>query len=239
MKCFYLLLFSCLFLIAESQTRELEVKNISDQFAAGKFDASTYKQFGKNWQDVLQSIGGYPQLPYNDSTKKIEYIKVFYFNGLDKNCIYDRVMEWSAINFGSLSEVLNYSNKENGKIILKGSFSISFKKDIESFFFDKKETIDFVTANGTWSFTIMNGKMKLEVKNLNFWFFVAAQQYGTYYIPSYSYNKILSSFYPITSAKTIEWKGRLDLLKQLSINIDFFMLDVSCYVKTKNMDYTF
>ena len=50
-------------------------------------------------------------------------------------------MEWAAETFGSLADVLHYSNLDNGKIIIKGWFEVFYKNDVETFFTAKKEKI--------------------------------------------------------------------------------------------------
>ncbi len=79
-----------------SQTEALEIQNMASRYSRGEFTQPEYVQYGKDWNEMLKSLGGYPKLPYNEKTKEIEFIAIRSFSNVDKKTIYDRTMEWAA-----------------------------------------------------------------------------------------------------------------------------------------------
>jgi hypothetical protein len=212
---------------------------MSAKYSKGEFTQAAYMQFGKDWNDMLKSLGGYPKLPYNEKTKEIEFISIKSFNNIDKKSIYDRTMEWAAETFGSLSYVLHYSNPENGKIILKGWFEIYYKTDVETFWTAKKEKASSVKTNFTYIFTIKDNKLKMEVININFEYYIPSSMVSNLYTPPTTYERPIILLYPITDSESIEWKGRLDLLNKINIQINQYFTSLENYINNKAPDYNF
>ncbi len=226
-------------ILSSSQTEEIEVKNLADKYASGKINLETYRQIGKEWQDLISFFGGFPGLPVNDLTKEVELKKVFSYGNIPLKVIYDRIMEWSAINFGKLESVLHYSSLENGKIILKGYFEVFYTTDYQSFFFGKKEKSSKVKCYHTYIFTIKDKSLKIEVLDLKYIYYFPSYTIGTTYFPSSEIESPLTSLYPITDSDPIEWKGRLDLLNQTNIKISELMNSIDKYISNKSVDYNF
>jgi hypothetical protein len=111
-------------------------------------------------------MGGYPDLPYNENTNTIQFNQVLEFPNVDKETIYNRILEWSALTFGSINAVLHYENFETGKIILKGTFEIIYRLETKSFWGFEKEAITNSECSETYIFTLKENKVKIEITNL-------------------------------------------------------------------------
>jgi len=222
-----------------SQTEEIELKNLSDKYASGEITLEQYRKMGKDWQDLIKFFEGFPTLPVNKEYNQVEFINMFEFPNTDKQIIYDRIMEWSAINFGNLSSVLHYSNFENGKIILKGFFEIYYTEDFKLFFGGKQEQTSKVRCNNTYVFTIKNNKLKMEVQDLIYHYFYRSYLVGSTYIPASELDQPIHTLYPITNSDPIEWKGRLDLLKQTNTLLSLQMLSLVKFINNRPFDYDF
>ncbi|MEI7677291.1 MAG: DUF4468 domain-containing protein [Bacteroidales bacterium] len=239
MKTALLIICSFLTISASSQTYNLETENMTRRYTSGEFSSEDYKMYGKDWAELIKSMNGYPSLPYNEETKEIDFKWIKSFDKLEKKTIYDRIMEWSAVSFGSLSSVLNYSNLENGKILMKGWFEVYYKIDIQTFFSSKKESANSVKCFFTYVFTIKDNKLKVEVIDINYKYYIPYNMIGSTYVPSYEIDRSIKSFYPITSSASIEWKGRLDLLYETNNKLNQFINNLEKYIKNKSTDYNF
>ena len=222
-----------------SQTEEIELKRLSERFANKEFDQVQYAEMGQNFRDIIKFYGSFPLLPYNELTKEIEFTKVESFTGIDKKVIYDRILEWSAIKFGSLNSVIKYSNLDDGKIILKGWFDIVYSYDAETFFMGKKEGVNNSKCSFTYVFTIKDNKLKIEVLDIRYEGSYYVTAFGTSFLSEHTVDRSIHSLYPITDSKLIEWKGRLDILNQTNIKILSFFNSIEGYINNKSSDYSF
>ena len=65
-----------------------------------------------------------------DESGKYFNQQIISINEKDTEKLFDKTMEWIAINYKSAQDVIQYSDKESGKIICKGNFSVNlFMKD--------------------------------------------------------------------------------------------------------------
>ena len=148
--------------IAYCQTEIAEKESVSNRYKSGELSIDAYRQYANDWQKMINEIGGYPNLPYDTVSKSIKFVEI-QETGLPKKINFNRIMEWAAINFGSLSHVLHYENYENGKIILKGNFDVTHKKEYKNFWGNSKEQLTVTTCYQTYIFTVKDNKIKIEV----------------------------------------------------------------------------
>ena len=239
MKNLFIVICLLFCLNVHSQTEALEIQNMASRYSRGEFTQPEYVQYGKDWSELLKSLGGYPKLPYNEVTKEIEFIAIKSFTNVDKKIIYDRIMEWTALNFGSLTSVLHYSNLDNGKILIKGWFEIYYKTDVETFWTAKKEKASSIKSNFTYVFTIKDNRLKMEVVNIDYEYHIPYSLVGSLYIPSYIIVGPVNELYPITNSESIVWKGKLDLLNETKKRIYSLFDDIENYINSKSEDYNF
>ena len=236
---FLVLLFTFCFLNAFSQTEDIEIQYLRNGYKNGQYSATEFQQLSNDWKALLVSIGGYPKLPYDETTKEIKYKSIKSFDGFDKKTIYSRLMEWGALKFGNLPSVLMYSNSEDGKIMLKGCFSVNYKNDIELFFSSKKENVNSVKCYFTYNFTIKDNKLKIEVSDIIYKYQMSSNVTNNVFVPTYEIEQPINTLYPITYNKSVEWKGRLYLLNETNNTINSYFDDIEKYINNKTTDYNF
>ncbi len=232
-------IFICSSIFCYAQTAETEKKYLSDKYQRGLISLEEYRKLAKNWKDVLSSLGGYPELPYNKQTREIEYYFTFSFQQIDKEIIYNRIIEWAVINFGSIKSVLHYSDLETGKIILKGYFNVMVKKDYIAFWGKNKESIDEKKCYQTYVFTLIDNRLKIEIINLEYKYTFIGYTIGSIYIPSKTINQSIHDLYPITGNDAINWKSNLDMLKQTDIKINLLVENLTKYINNYKADYIY
>lgn len=220
-------------LLTYSQTEQMEVDNLKRQFENREFDQLGYLERGKKWNALKDEIGGYPELPYDTATGSLRYEFINRAEDAGKEVIFKRILEYSAIKFGSLSAVLHYKDIERGKIILKGIFDITFKRDYRNFWgTEKMETVER-NMYSTFIFTVKEGKFKVEVINLSYEF---AEFIGMDFV---RYKIPIDYFYPITDQPLDEWRESINILIQTTKEIEGFNAEIDQYVKGYTIDYEF
>src|SRR5574344_1301898 len=73
------------------------------------------KSYALKWRETVNGTTKYPELPF-DQKGEVYYSFLTDFTGSSAEVLFDRTMEWLAINYGLIPSYL-YSNKDNGKII--------------------------------------------------------------------------------------------------------------------------
>lgn len=229
----------CLFsTLAMGQTLQLEKKSLNERFLRGDFTVADYAKFAKDWRDMLASFGGYPELPYDSVSGHIKFEMVEQ-TGQPKQVNYQRIMEWAAINFGSLSTVLYHENFESGKIILKGSFDVTHKNVYGVMWGRPLEALKTTRSKQTYIFSIKDNVIKAEVVDVRYEFFVYGYSVASQYIPDRTYEISIHNVYPITNFESMEWKEKLDLLYQTNLKINELISDLVRYIKDYDNDLNF
>ena len=118
---------------AIGQTEQLEIDYLSERYQSGEITQDQFVELGTKWKQLLKDFGGFPTLPYNEETDRIEFNSVHELPGMSKDVIFNRIMEWAAISFVDLSAVQRYDNIETGKIVLKGNFKLNIRDDYFAF----------------------------------------------------------------------------------------------------------
>jgi hypothetical protein len=225
--------------IAFTQTEELEKRSLTERYEEGEFSHETYLQYATEWRDLLLEYGGYPDISFNNQNNRIEYIRIYEFPDFDKKDIYNRLLEWAAINFGELSSVLHYSDLESGKIILKGNFSIFYKGFYKNFWGNKKQKSISRKSFQTYIFTIKDNKLKLEVVNFTYKYKIYGYSAGNYYIPTETFELDIQDIYPVTNHEPLEWLANLDLLVKTKDKVVLLMYNIDTFINERTEDYSF
>lgn len=220
------------------QTESIEKDNLSTRYKNGELTIEKYRQYANDWQRMIKDIGGYPNFPYDSASTSIRYVTI-QETGLSKKINFNRIMEWSAINFGSLNNVLRYENYEDGKIILKGNFNVTHKKEYRNFWGSSKEGITVSICNQTYIFTIKDNKIKTEILDITFLFVVGAYYSSSSYIPERKIQVSIHNLYPITNFENSKWQEKLDMLKQANVRIYYLVRNLNNYVKNYYSDIDF
>lgn len=227
-KMILLALINLPFLLS-AQTEELEKAHLNSLINSGKVSQTELTQLGKSWRGLLERFGGYPILPYNKTSRRIEFIEVLEFPGKQKNEIVDLVKEWISINYGNIQEVLHYENSK-GKLIAKGFFRVSMEGKKWNFF--GKQVSDEFEAKcfHTVVFTVRDGKMKMEHRDLEYHYRIPSSTAGGVYVPAQNIETNLLNLYPVTAGPKSGWEGRLQTIQNAAIEIERSEQSIKRYI---------
>lgn len=202
-------------LLAFTQTRELEKNYLNNIIFNKKATKDEAAALGLAWRDLLTEFGGYPELPYNTETGKIEFITTIEVPGKSKAEIIRRLEEWVAINYGSINEVLHYKNLESGKMIVKGLFDMPFEVGEYDWFWSKKLIVRNSRCHHTVIFTVRDGKLKMEHQDMEFRYRTEGYVSSNVYVPSENVEIPVGSLYPVTAGAKDTWKSRLRTIQEI------------------------
>tara|TARA_R110000737_G_scaffold246939_1_gene257160 strand:- start:738 stop:1466 length:729 start_codon:yes stop_codon:yes gene_type:complete len=224
-----------------SQTIELEKEHLNNVIQSGKLGQAQLKKMGISWRELLNEFGGYPELPYNPVSQRIEYTRIDSFNGLTKKDIYPKVKEWIAINYGSIKAVLHYEDFDSGKIIVKGHNFLIVEDILKSFWGSgsSKNVVRSLKCYHTTIFTIKDGKMKTEFTNLEYESTTNGYFTGTYYVPATESKYSIIELYPVTIREESTWVSRLSTLKNTSTQVNYIQESIKRYINDSKKDLEF
>ncbi len=229
---FFLLAFLPLFLF--SQTSEIEIELVKLRYERNEFPIEEYKKMGKEWQRLMDYFGGYPEFPLDKEGNKIEFQYIEQAPGLTKEQIFNRIIEYSAINFGSINEVLHYSNLGSGKLIFKGKFESYYLKRASGLFANpSNQTPTKFLVSFTVEFTLKDGAYKMRITD------PLISDYYFYNYQETSSTLPITSYYPVTEAPLKEWDARLKKLIEIRNLFTYYSSSLKSYVNQISTDYDF
>jgi hypothetical protein len=198
-------------------------------------DQVQYRELLKSWKETLSEYP-YPDLPYNENSKQVEFETVYNLTGVPQEVIYKRVKEWAAISFGRLSTVLHYEDYETGKIILKGSFEVPYFDFYKGFWGAERKTINSSTCNFTMIITMKSGKIKIQDMGIDFEY--TSRTYSTY-VSEITTHRSLNDHFPISSYPQTDWKEMFQILNTTKNKIENFNNSLRAYILAYSNDYDF
>ena len=235
MKKMFLTLFTCLPLFSVSQTIQLEKdymnKLLTDNVQTGPAVAELNNRFM-----AFIAQNPYPELPYNKQLNSFEFKQVFEIE-VSKDVAFNRTLEWVAINFGNISEVLHYSNKDDGKIVVKGLLKLAHKMEYKNFWGTIKESAEITDGKFTMVVTIKNDRIKIEYLNFKY----SISYYDAVLHSWINSNRYTSAevLFPIVAFPENEWKRNLSLLEATDFDVKSTTKSIINYVNNVNQDYSF
>lgn len=76
---------------------------------------------------VGQDVTNMSLYPINENTERIEFLKVVEDIPLDKEQLFSNAQTWVANTFGDYKKVLQFEDKDAGRLIIKGNFKLDEK----------------------------------------------------------------------------------------------------------------
>ena len=216
-----------------SQTPELEKGSLELTFQSGELTQLEYKDLVFAWRMLTDSIG-YPDVPYDTVSKKVEYEFRYALKGIQRETIVNRVSEWAAVTFGSTDALLTRQDNTS-RLILNGSVEILFP-DIFMVWkngwrgYVEKEQLNSSICYFTMVFTITDEKLKSQVVNISY-------QY-TDFVSDRTISRALNSCFPISSNEKEEWKALITLVNETKSSLDAVNDLVVAYIKDYENDYS-
>jgi hypothetical protein len=175
------------------QTDSLEKAALYNKYTSKEISDIDFSNIWSQWKQKMKTIK-YPDLPL-DQSGQVHYVFINEFPGSDKEKLFNRTIEWLAINYGLLP-VNMYSNLKEGKIILRNSLNLN-------------KTYSCVYTS---IISIKDEKIRLELISLSYQaYFEGDYDSG---IPEKTINYNLNEIYPIVLKKPSEWNLYLSLFKK-------------------------
>jgi hypothetical protein len=156
----------------------------------------------------------YPDLPL-DQNKQVHYIFLNEFKDLDKEKLFNRTLEWMAINYGIIPADI-YANMNDGRIIFRNNLDL----------------ITNTSCAYTSVISIKDEKIKVEILSIS---------YQTFYPgdPSYTNSYKISELYPMILKKSSDWNFNLELLTNTDKLFKDEIKNLSDYIQSYYSSGTF
>ena len=166
--------------------------------------------------------------------KKMEYEFIHDLEGIPRETMVNRVSEWAAVTFGSTDALLTHQG-DASRIILNGSLEVLFPDMFMVWKNSWKGYVETEQMNSSFCyftlvFTINEGKMKTQVKNLTY-------QY-TDFVKDRTITKDLNSCFPISSHEKEEWKALISLVNETTGSMNTMMGLLVDYIREYESDYS-
>lgn len=215
-----------------SQTPELEKESMALRYQSKELSQLDYKDLVFAWRDLTDSIG-YPEVPYDSISKKVEYVYENALDGIPHETIVNRISEWAAVNFGSTEALLTHQGNTS-RLILNGSIEVLFPDMFMVWKNSWRGYVETEQVNSsicffTMVFTIKDGKMKSQIINISF-------QY-TDFVSDRSISRTLNSCFPISINEQEEWKALITLANETKESLNIVNDLVVAYIKDYENDY--
>jgi hypothetical protein len=227
-----LLLFSVLAILtisAYAQSLEAEKQYMNMRISSGELNNQQIAELGVKWNTFIADYK-YPELPIYKVTGEVDFTDVLAFEGLDKKTIYQRCLQWMALNYQELA----YHDAEAGKIIANGSVNLNHQAETKIGFGKKAIVPAQTSTNYTLVLTFKDNKMKYNIVNIQYNF----TNYSLTVV-----NEVLmpfSALFPIVAQDQLHWEQFITVLnetnKSLGVGLKKTIAD---YVKGADADYKF
>lgn len=217
-----------------SQTPALEQETMMNRYKSEDLTQLEFKDLAIAWRNLTDSIG-YPQVPYDSLTGKVEYEFVEALDGIPRDIIVNRVSEWAAISYGITNSILTHQGNSGSRLILNGSFEILFP---DLFFVWKNSWKGYVETElqnsgacyFTLVFTIKDEKFRSQVMNISY-------EYRDY-LSDQSVSRTLDSCFPISNNEKEEWKAIIAIVNETGANLETQVNALIEYIKDYEKDYS-
>lgn len=217
-----------------AQTPTLEQETMMNRYTSKELTQLEFKDLAIAWRNLTDSIG-YPPVPYDSLTGKIEYEFINTLNGIPRDIIVNRVSEWAAISYGITNSILTHQGDTGSRLILNGSFEILFP---DLFFVWKNSWKGYVETElqnsgagyFTMVFTIKDGKLKTQVLNISYDY--------TDNLTEQTVSRTLESCFPISNNEKDEWKAIIAIVSETKSNLESQVNALTDYIKDYKNDYS-
>jgi len=209
-----------------SQSLDTEQKYINADIQSGKLNPDQVKTLGVKWNSFNKRFR-YPELPLNKITGEVDFSDTLTFEDKKRNVIYERSLEWIAINYGTIL----HKDPDSGKIIANGNINIVHTADYRGSFSSLVEYKTNTSANYAMVLTIKDNKVKYNIINIEYTF---TDNFGS------SFTIPINLLFPVFSNDEVQWKKYLTVLNE-SKKILYTSLKDSLteYINNVNEDYNF
>jgi hypothetical protein len=209
---------SCLY----AQTDSIEEALLYEKVLLHEISPEDFSKIAVKWRETVNETNKYPELPF-DQKGEVYYSFLTDFKGNSMEVLFDRSMEWLAINYGLIPAYL-YANKEDGKIIFKNSFDIASSN---------------YTCNFTGIITVKNDKMVMEFMSIAYQQFFSAHYVDDVWVSDKTINVGFKNIYPIILKKASEWNSNLNILRNTDEQFTSEVISLRDYIDNYDSVYKF
>lgn len=211
-----------------SQSPEAEKQSIDSLFKVGKLNSDQALQLRKKWNAFMLNYK-YPELKVNKSTGEIDISDTLTFTNPDKKIIFQRCLQWIAINYGNLV----HSDLESGKIIANGLLDLTHFAEYPLGFGSKDLRQIQTATNYTMILTLKDNKIKYNITNISYTFTNFSETVNEIYFP-------ISSLFPIVAQNQSQWIRFITVLnaskEKFYVGLKNSLVD---YINDAENDYKF
>jgi len=216
-----------------SQTLTLEQETLMNRYKSKELTQPEFSELAIAWRNLTDSIG-YPDVPCDSLTGKVEYEFIYALDGIPRDIIVNRVSEWTAISYGATNSILTHQGNTGSRLIINGSFEILFP---DLFFVWKNSWKGYVETEQqnsgagyfTMIFTIKDEKLRCQALNISYDY--------TDNISGQSVSRTLNSCFPISNNDQDEWKAIISIVNETRGNLAAQMNSLVGYIKDYQNDY--
>ncbi len=199
-----------------AQTDSIEKATLLNKLTEKVIKEAEFTKTLVEWDQKISKK--YPDLPI-DQNKQVHYIFLNEFKELDKEKLFNRTLEWLAINYGIIPADI-YANVKDGKIIFRNSLDL----------------ITNTSCAYTSVISIKDEKIRVEILSISYQTF--NPEAGETGLSDYTNYKI-SEVYPIILKKPSEWNSKIDLLKNTDSLFKAEIKNLSDYILSYDNSNTF
>lgn len=211
-----------------SQSLETGIQSKDSLFKVGRLKMDQLVQLRKECYNIIKSHA-FPGLTTNIKTGEIEILDTLTFTNLDKKVIFQRCLQWIAINNGYLI----YSDVESGKIIANGLIDLphfaEFRDGFSGSVINKIQT----STSYTMILTLKDNKIKYTITNINYSFTNFSETTDQISLP-------ISDLFPIDAKGFTQWVRFISVLYASTDKFYYKLKDYLVdYVADAENDYKF
>ena len=211
-----------------SQTLEAEKAYFNSQIQSGQLSAEQVRNLSLKWNAFVGKYK-YPALPVNKASGEIDFTDTLTFRSRDKKVIFERCLEWIAVNYGNIL----HKDLEAGKIIASGNLNLKHNADYYGSFGKKEEFTTTTSSNYALILTIKDNKLKYNITNIEYTFYDYSETISEMTLP-------LNSLFPIVSKDELQWKRYISVLNESTKTFYFELKDsLTEYINNSDEDYNF
>jgi hypothetical protein len=207
-----------------SQSPEAEKQSINSRLKSGNLSGVQATQLLKRWNTIISRYS-YPQIKIDTINKEIDFSEILSFPNSDKKIIYQRCLQWMAINYF----VITYNDIESGKLIGNGFLNLSHFAEYPTGEIKPTQT----SVNYTLVLTFKDNKIKYSINDISYSFTNFSEFVDEITYPIYS-------LFPIVSQDRSQWVKFITLLNETNKRFRNTLKDsLIGYVNDAENDYKF
>lgn len=211
-----------------AQSLDAEKQSLDSLLKSGELNTAQVVQLRKKWNAFITNYK-YPELTVNNRTGEIGISDILTFTNLDKQIIFQRCLQWIAINYGDLI----HNDLESGKIIANGLIDLTHFAEYPSGFVNKEVRQIQTSTYYTLILTIKDNKIKYNITNITYTFTNFSLNISEISFP-------ILSLFPIVAHDQMHWIRFITVLNASTDKFNFILKNsLVDYVTDVENDYKF